>query len=154
MKTTNIGTLLVLVALSVAAQGTVRFENNIPGVLVTHVYAAHPNFPPGTIQGNGPSDYPRGGQDWTDWMPAAGSGFSAQLWAAPGADAIFGFKPASPITTFQTGGNAGFVVPVIATLDGVPADAPVATVRMVAWDNQNGTINTWQEAQSTSPSWW
>jgi hypothetical protein len=157
MNIANVGkvaVLLLLSALSVAAQGTVHFENNIPGILVTHVYAVNPLVPLAG-GGNGPSDYPPWDHDWTGWTPAAGSGFSAQLLAAPGAYPPPGsLKPASPITTFQTGANAGFVIPLIATLEGVPADAPVATIVMVAWDNQNGTTKTWEEAYYSAHSFW
>jgi hypothetical protein len=89
MKTIPTATLLALTAVNLAAQGTLRFENNIPGVLVTHVYAVNPAIPVFYI-GNGPSDFPPGDTDWTGWTPAAGSGFSAQLLGAPGANAAPG----------------------------------------------------------------
>lgn len=154
MKITSIAVFIAVATLNALAQGAVRFENNIPGVLVTHVYAVNPDIP-APLGGNGPSDFPSGFQNWSGWIAAAGLSYSAQLMAAPGANVDWGFlKPASPITTFQTGANAGFVVPLIATLDGIPADAPVATVTMVAWDNQNGTIDTWEKAFYGSPSRW
>src|SRR5262245_42530792 len=148
-------TLLVwLTAFAALAQGTVRFDNNVPGVLVTHVYGVNP-ISPQPAEGNGPSDYPPGPVDWTGWTPAAGSGFSAQLFAAPGADADFSsLTPASPNTKFQTGANAGFVTPLIAPLQAIPADTPVPTLQMRVWDNQNGTINSWQDARLTPISRW
>lgn len=154
MKTMNIAVFIAAATLNALAQGTVKFENNIPGVLVTHVYTVNPDAPVRFI-GNGPSDYPPGFKDWTGWIAATGMSFSAQLRAAPGANVDYSdLKPASPITTFQTGANGGFLVPLIATLEGVPADAPVATVMMVAWDNQNGSIDTWEKALYGSPSRW
>lgn len=70
-----------------------------------------------------------------------GSGFSAQLWAADGANVPEGsLMPASPITTFQTGAGAGLVVSTTATLIGVPPDAPFATLMLRVWDNQSGTL--------------
>jgi hypothetical protein len=154
MKHYVIASLLLLVgALHGAGQGTVRFENNIPGVLVTHFYGADP-FYAGRLFGNGLNDFPPGQYDWSMWTPLAGSGYYAQLLAAPGADVPFSsLHPASPVTTFQTGANAGFVVPLIATLEGVPADARAATVQMMVWDNQNGTLKTWDAAVNMSPTW-
>jgi hypothetical protein len=154
MKTTNLGILLALATLNLGAQGTIRFENNIPGVLVTHIYAVNLIFP-FRVNGNGPLDFPPGDRDWTGWTPAAGSGFSAQLLAAPGENVHYSsLRPASAITSFQTGANAGFVVPLITALEGVPADAPVATVMMFAWDNQGGTVNTWEEAVYNARTWY
>jgi hypothetical protein len=153
MKHQTLASLLLLLgALHGAGQGTVRFENNIPGVLVTHFYGADP-FYAGRLLGNGLNDFPPGQYDWSMWTPLAGSGYYAQLLAAPGADVPFSsLHPASPVTTFQTGENAGFVVPLIASLQGVPADAPVATVALVAWDTRNGVVTTWAEALRT-PNW-
>jgi hypothetical protein len=152
MKHQTIASLLLLVgALHGAGQGTVRFENNIPGALVTHVNGHKVNVI-ASLQGNGPDDFPAGAFNWSGWPLVAGSGFSAQLLAAPGANVPFmSLTPASPVTTFQTGDNAGFVVPLIPALEGVPVDAPVATVAMVAWDNRNGTLNNWLEARWYSP---
>jgi hypothetical protein len=55
-------------------------------------------------------------------------------------------RPAFPITTFGTGADAGFLVPVTATLTGVRADAAIATLSLRVWDNRGGTIKSWETA--------
>src|SRR5262249_32897782 len=77
----------------------------------------------------------------------SGSGFSAQIFGAPGANRTYSsLTPASPIIGFGTGAEAGFFNATVATLSGVPLDAPVATLMVRVWDNQGGTINSWAEA--------
>jgi hypothetical protein len=100
--------------------------------------------------GNGSSDFPPGTTDWTGFTPissAPESWAAAQLWAAPGANApINSLQPALAITTFRSGADAGFINGLIATLGGVPADAPVATLQLRVWDTRQGTITSWQAA--------
>ena len=129
------------------AQGTVVFNNLVSTAVITHVYLPLPANP-GCVQfGNGAGDYPPGTTDWTGRTPVSGSGFSAQLFAAPGADVpVDSLTPALPVTTFRTGSFAGFVNGVTATLTGVPFVSPVATVQMRVWDNQGGTIPDWLTA--------
>ncbi len=101
--------------------------------------------------GNTASETPVGTQIYTGAL-LAGSGYSAQLFAAAGADRDWNsLKPANGITTFRTGAAAGLVAAVVATLTEVPKDAPVATVQMRVWDNQGGTITSWQQAEYLSP---
>jgi len=128
------------------AQGTVVFNNQLPGTLVTHVYLAG-QFS-GPVAGNGPDDTPSGTTNYRDAEgPLEGSGWSAQIWAAAGANqAESSLQPASPITSFLMGTQAGFFVPVIASLAGVPVDAPVATLAVRVWDNRGGTITSWRMA--------
>jgi hypothetical protein len=139
--------LCALNTISATAQGTVLFDTHLPGELISHVYLPLPTSP-GLVQiGNGTADYPTGTTDWTGWAPVSGVGFSAQLFAAPGADApVDSLAPAFPITTFHTGAGAGLVVEVVATLTGVPWFAPVATVQMRVWDNRGGSIPDWTTA--------
>jgi hypothetical protein len=140
-------TLIAMGIQSASGQGRV-FLNNHVGV-IAHVYLPSPDHP-GVLQiGNGPSDSPPGATDWTGFTPVSGDGFSAQLFAAPGADVpINSLAPALPITTFQSGIGAGFVKGVTATLTGVPSGIPVATVQMRVWDNMGGTIADWAAAQA------
>jgi hypothetical protein len=155
MKTSSLLLLCfvpILGCANVLAQGTVVFDNRITGTVVTHVYLPSPANP-GLVQiGNGVSDYPQGTTDWTGWTLISGSGFSAQLFAAPGANAaIDSLAPAFPVTTFRTGAAAGFLAGVIATLTGVPVNAPVATVQMRVWDNKGGLITDWASALAQPP---
>src|SRR5262245_9059022 len=136
MKIALSSLLLVGVAwIGAQAQGTVRFDNNIPGLLVTHVYfPSLPSMP--QIHGNAPNDTPPGTQNYTGYVPLEGQGWSAQLVGAPGADRREdSLEPALSITTFQTGPNAGFLVPVTATFANIPPDAAVATLQLRVWNN-------------------
>ncbi len=128
-------------------QGQVVFANRISGTLITHVYVGS-WF---SLTGNGPNDFPPGTSDWTGFALATGPTYRAQLLAAPGENAPqSALVPATPSTTFRTGSAAGFVAITTATLHGVPQDAPVATIQMVAWADPQGLYPTWAEAY---PAW-
>jgi len=118
---------------SVFAQGTVVFNNKITGTITTHVYLG------GNSQrvGNGSTDSPAGAADWTGYVSLTGSSYWTALLAANGANVSesslsFGVNPT--ITTFKSGGNAGAVVGVTATLGNVLPDAANATLEMFVWD--------------------
>jgi hypothetical protein len=146
-------TVLCLVRAGTAhGQGTVLFDNHVPGAAISHVYLPLPASPGFTQTGNGTADYPSGTTDWTGWAPVSGDGFSAQLFAAPGADApVSSLAPALPSTTFRTGDLAGFVNPVTATLTGVPFFTPIATIQVRVWDNRGGTVPDWVTAIAQPP---
>ncbi len=153
MKKLILTTLTVVCSLGVFAQGTVVFNNRVSGAVITHVYFGGYYAP---IVANGSNDYSDttmtpGTFNWsaTGYQLVMGSTWCAQLLAAPGANQpVSALIPASPVTTFRTtSGEAGWVVPVTATLNGVPADMSVATIEMVAWDNSSGLYPTWTEAR-------
>jgi hypothetical protein len=147
-----ISTCLLAYVVNVYAQGTVIFNNHLPGIIVSHVYGPAPGDPTHVFQGNGPNDFPAGNTIYNGPL-LSGTEFSAQLWAAPGANAPEGsLLPASPITSFGTGANAGFLIATIATLQGVPADASAATIQLRVWDNYGGLFQTWGEAVSAFKS--
>ncbi len=128
------------------AQGTVVFDNRVPGTAISHVYLPLASNPTLTQIGNGVSDYPSGTTDWTGWTLVSGGGFSAQLFGAAGADvAADSLAPAFPVTTFRTGAYAGFVQPVTATFTGVPVNS-LTTIQMRVWDNQGGMVTSWAAA--------
>jgi hypothetical protein len=137
-------------AASVLAQGTVIFNNRLGST--THVYGGGAT----TIRGNAPNDTPAGSTSYAG-LTLIGANFLggtfgasttfAQLLAANGANQPeSSLLPAAGITTFRTGAAAGNIAQVTATLAGVPADAPVATLQMVAWDNSSGLYPTWTQA--------
>jgi hypothetical protein len=145
----RLSTSLFLSMVSVATtfgQGRVDFNIHSVNAVITKVYLPSP-ADPGLMQiGNGPSDFPPGTTDWTGWTPVSGSAFTAQLFAANGADVpIDSLAPAFPTTTFLTGKGAGFVNDVVTTFNNVPYGA-MATVQMRVWDNQGGTIPDWAKA--------
>jgi hypothetical protein len=73
--------------------------------------------------------------------PLAGDNFSAQLWAGPTAAEA---QAVGPVTTFRTGGFAGYVTPAgEVVIPGVPGGDPAA-IQLRAWDNRTGA--TWETA--------
>jgi hypothetical protein len=142
MLLTMWGALEVWTSRSVA-QGTLYLDNNVPGVVVTHVYR-QPVFMGGYPAGNGPNDYPPGTQNYSGLPFVEGSGFTAQLFASPSVTNP-SFEPGLPTTTFRTGDGAGFFNPVTVTFSNIPADAAVALVILAVWDNKGGTLPTWAD---------
>ena len=151
MKKLTLGVAIWIYVVGAFSQGTVRFDNDIPGTVITHVYGPDPANPLSYKAGFGSNDFnlATGGGGNLNWAgePLAGSNFSAQIYAAGGADApLASLRPASPVTSFRTGSGAGFFVATIATLAGVPLDAPVATLQVRIWDNEGGTVTSWENA--------
>ncbi len=136
---------------NVFAQGTVVFNNRVPGTVITHVYGPEPDNPYRALVGNSAADTPPGTQVYAGPL-LSGSSWMAQLFAANGADQPeSSLQPASsPPTTFRTGAAAGWVVPIQATLAGVPRDAAFATVMMFVWDNSSGK---YQDAAQALTAW-
>jgi hypothetical protein len=135
-------------------QGTVLFGNRFPGISISHVYFPSTNDESFHLTGNWTNDLPGGTVNYPLYgmNPIGASGvstFVAQLLASPGSNASpASLVPVNPTSTFRTGGAAGNLVTVTATLSGVPADAPVATMAMVVWDNSSGLYPTWTQASS------
>jgi hypothetical protein len=150
MKKTLVVAMALACAASAFAQGTVVFNNIISGVLRAPIYG--PLGPGDTVSlvGNGPSpSIPAGTVDYGGRPLLAGAGYTAQLFAAPGANQPeSSLQPATPTTTFRTGSAAGYVAQVTATLPNVPPDAPVATLQLRVWDNMGGTVTTWAQAEA------
>jgi hypothetical protein len=156
MKKAVIISALVLTTVSGAfAQGTVIFNNRIAAV-TAHVWAGGIT----QLQGNSTAlpDSPQGATSYGA-LPLIGAGGTggqfgasttfAQLLAAPGSNqAESSLVPALGTTTFRTGAAAGNIVAGTTTLVGVAADAPFATIEMVAWDNSSGLYPTWSLASS------
>lgn len=122
----------------VHGQGTVWFNNRITGTLVTHVYGPNLDFwmP---HSGNTSSDTPAGTAVYTGAL-LAGSGWTAQLWSAPGttanqADLVASFGS----STFRTGTAAGSWAPTTATLANVAADASAAVLQVRVFPTSYGT---------------
>ena len=145
---------------TVWGQGTVFLGNRLFNTSITHIYAPSTNDDSFHLIGNWTNDFPAGTVNYPlygiDPIGAHGTGGNygaattfAQLLAAPGANQNFAaLQTATPTTTFRTGAAAGNLVTVVATLPGVPVDAPVATVALVVWDNSSGLYPTWTQASS------
>lgn len=152
MKKLILATCALTCAAGVFAQGTVIFNNRLTGTIVTHVYGPEPSDPTIAIQGNTSLDSVPGSTVYNGTL-LAGTGFTAQLWAANGASQpVSSLLAASPTTTFRTGAAAGFINTTTATLAGVPLDAPVATIVMRVWDNAGGTILDYASATTKGES--
>jgi PEP-CTERM motif len=161
MKKLILAAFALTTAASVFAQGTVILNNYVPGSVVQHVYAPLATAPGFSQIGSGAGDTPASNNVWTAFTLVGGAGatgnFTAanankiwvQLLAAPGANqAESSLQPAPGITSFRTAGGAqaGFTFAgVTSTLNNVAADA-LATVELVAWDNNNGLYPTWTQA--------
>lgn len=134
---------LLLAQQSGLGQGTIQFGNRFPGTQITHVYDER-NFPGSPLSGNTSIDTPAGPNVYSGTL-LAGSGWTAELWAAPGVvpdpnllAAAFGGT-----STFRTGAAAGNWVTTTATLLNVPKDAPVATFQVRVFPSVYGS---WENA--------
>jgi hypothetical protein len=153
MKKLTLITLALTCTAGAFAQGTVIFNNRVIGTVVTHVYGPRASSVTASQIGNGPNDTVAGTTDWTGYTLIGTTGglgaattFTTLL-SANGANVPENLLlPVSQTTTFRTGGAAGNVTGITATLGNVPADAAAATVEMVAWDNSSGLYPTWAQA--------
>lgn len=147
-KTLLVALLTVGVVASALSQGSVNFVNvNSSAGLRAPIYGPEVGDPAKLLQGNTSGGLPAGTQVYTGPL-LTGTGYSAQLWAAPGNDqaeaSLVGAANAK--TDFRTGTAAGFVNGIgVYTLAGVAKDAPAATLQMRVWDNSGG-IDTWDKA--------
>ncbi len=97
-----------------------------------------------------------GGQNWAGFdligsngtvgLYSAATTFAQLLGASGYSQSESSLQPGLPTTTFRTGANAGNVAGVTATFTSIPANAPMATMEMVAWDNSSGLYPTWTQA--------
>lgn len=139
-------------AVSVFAQGTVNFVLNSGTLIKAPVYG--PEGAAGTAAGaisktgNTAAGIPAGTQTYAGAL-LSGSGYLAQIFAGAVGSQAETFKGAlSPVATFRTGGAAGFIGQVTATLDGIAKDAPNAAIQVRAWDNSSGNYPTWAAAET------
>jgi hypothetical protein len=150
MKTKLLTLAFSTCALSLLAQGTVFFINHGTDFRAP-IYGPQLGNPAVSLIGNASDGLPAGTTVYTGER-LAGSGYVAQLFSAPGANAPEYALVASPnsVTTFRTGSAAGFFAGVTATLANVPKDAAVATLQVRVWDNSSGLYPTWTQAL---PAW-
>jgi len=155
MKKLALAILALTCAAGAFAQGTVFFQNRLPGTLITHVY--QPLAPGSSVKriGNGSLDTPTGTTDWAGFSLigvnlagayGASTTFATLLSANGAGQSESSLQAASQNTTFRTGGAAGNVTATTATLGNVPADSAAATLEMAAWDNSSGLYSTWAQA--------
>jgi hypothetical protein len=147
MKKTLLTLALAVATVSVMAQGSVNFTTVSGSLLRSPVYGPELGNQTLSKSGNNATGIPQGAQVYTGSL-LAGSGYTAQLWAAAGAGQAEGSLVAAlgATTSFRTGTAAGFVANITGVLTGVPLDAPSATLQLRVWDNQGGTITSWGQA--------
>lgn len=134
-------------ALSVFAQGTIVFNNRIPGQVVAWIYGPQLANPVEALTGNDASGTPVGTTVYTG-SRLSGDTYTAQLWGGPNANSL---APATGFgtSTFRTGAAAGLWTTSTdaAIIAGVDV-GQVAQLQVRAWDNKGGTITTWAAAQA------
>lgn len=141
--------LTLLGAFSELAQGYIKFDTYLPGVVVAHVYGfSYEPYGPYQKTGNTAAETPAGTQTYYGSL-LTGSGYSAQLWYAPGAgqgeNALM--LLAGSTTTFRTGATfGGTPVPLTLAVPSVAAGTGVGTFQVRAWDNNGGTTPIWDYA--------
>ena len=130
-------------AASVLGQGQLNYSIRVTGSIVGHVYGTALGE---TTQksGNTAAETPAGTQTYGGAV-LTGTGFSAQLWAANGADQAENLLTAvaGSIVGFRSGGTLGGTITPL-TLD--VAQVPVGgtgTFQLRVWDNAGGTITSW-----------
>jgi hypothetical protein len=157
MKPFAISALLLQSVSGLNAQGTMYFNNYVPPVVITHIYAPLASDLKFSQIGNGPADNPSGPTDWSRFTLIGANGISgpygatttfAQLLGATGFDQPeSNLLPAHPTSTFRTGAASGFISGNLSTFLNVPFANP-ATIQMVAWDNTSALYPTWTEASA------
>lgn len=149
MKKVLLTTTAMVFAVGVFAQGTVNFVLNSTGVLNTRVYGPNPANTTQSLVGNTTAGLPPGTQVYPGSL-LSGSGYLAQIFSGPAGttDAASLLAATSPVATFRTGGAAGLIGQVTATLANVDRDSPTAVVQVRAWDNTSGQYPTWAAAQA------
>jgi hypothetical protein len=140
-----------MIAATAFTQGQVLFANRVANGWSTHIYGANPSSPGQSQQGNGSADIPSGTTDWSGFPLLDGSQgtFTAQLWAAPGANQPENsLVPVPTTTTVLSGRSAGFLYPTNVVVPNVPGGpgGPAATFMVRVWDNMGGTITSYAQA--------
>ena len=142
-------TVLLLSALAALAQGTVNFSTRVTGTVVGHVYGVGPGEAAWLRKtGNTATETPAGTQTYEGAF-LTGSGFSAQLWAANGANQPESALMAIPgsIVSFRTGGTLGGTPAPISALSvpWIPAGG-TGTFQVRAWYNAGGIFTSWNQS--------
>ncbi len=139
----TLSTWLLVLPVVGRGQGTVQFGNRFANTQITHVYDER-NYPNSPQSGNTAIDTPAGTTVYYGPL-LTGSGWTAQLWAAPGitTDGAMLLAAFNGSSTFRTGAAAGNWVTTIATLNNVPKDAPIATFQVRVFPTQFGS---WEQA--------
>jgi hypothetical protein len=152
MKQIGISLSILAMAVSGYSQGQVNFNNRVVGTVVAPVYGPNPTDPFRMQHGNSTTN--GGAVSYTGYPLLAGTGFSAQLFAAANGSSDFN-SYGNPLG-FRTGAVSGFVANVAAAVgipaSLVPADGSIVTFQLRAWDNVGGTVTSWQAVMAGPPT--
>lgn len=74
-----------------------------------------------------------------------GTGFSSQLFAGPSGSSEASLAAVGAAVAFRTGAAAGYWFSTTRTIPGIAGGSPVV-LQVRVWDNQGGTITTWNQA--------
>jgi hypothetical protein len=154
---------LLWVPVETLGQGQVYFNNGVfrggggaTAPVVAPIYGVEPADNTRAITGQPPSGIPAGTTVYNGAL-LTGTGSTAQLWAGPAGTPetelrlcrILGGGDAT--TTFGTGARSGFVISFEAVVPDVPSAPGVyATFQVRAWDNQGGTITSWEQVMANA----
>jgi hypothetical protein len=165
MKKNLLVAALLLSAIGAFGQGAITFNNRNTTAgsggaapVVAPIFGVDPANPSQQLQGNpsaswngtsGPTPVPLGTQVYHG-TPLAGSGFTAQLWAADSQapDSAMAAIATTSFRTITTVTFQGFLLPLAASpvVPGVASDAVSrAKFQLRVWDNKGGTISSWQQ---------
>ena len=136
---------------SLLAQGRVKFNNRVIGVVVAPIYGVHPvNFAT-RLAGNASTN--GGTTDYTGCPLLQGTGWTVALWAKPVNSGDIFSQLAQ--TTFRTSaGAAGFIQPPVETalIPWVYVSGTAVDFQVRVWDNLNGAVPSWAAALATGTS--
>jgi hypothetical protein len=138
-------------AVSVLAQGQLNYSIRVTGSVVGHVYGASAGE--AAKSGNTATEVPPGLTTYAGAL-LQGTGFSAQLFAALGVgQAESALTPvAGSIVSFRTGATLGGTIATLTlTIPQVPVGG-TGTFQLRAWDNVNGTIQSYDAALTRGKS--
>lgn len=161
MKKLLVTMTAVVFAVTAFGQGSITFNNGVPGAVVAPIFGPQAGDPLAVVTGNGaasqgaPAGVPSGTTVYTG-APLSGNAYFAQLWGGvagtadgalvplqtvAGADVILNFRTAS--------GQLGLVKTVTSAVvvNGVAA-GEVARVQMRVWEARGGV--TWAEVMNNS----
>lgn len=160
---------LLASAISAFGQGSINFNNRVTtgtagspqGPVVAPIFGVDTADPFALKKGNpasdwngtnGPTPVPSGGQTYGG-APLRGTGFTAQLWGANAnkTDAELVLVATTTFKTLTAANQAGFIAnPTAAPIvtDTPSSASERAKFQLRVWDNQGGTILTWDQALS------
>ncbi|SRR6266498_3840944 len=127
-------------------QGTLLFANYVNGILLAPIFGAEPTDPTAQKHGQSLLGIPSGSTVYSGPL-LSGPGFTVALYAGPLGTPAESLQLAAT-STFRTATindlPAGLWLPSVISIPGLAAGERV-TVDVRVWDNQGGTITTWQQ---------